>query len=624
MNAINTGTNTKGRIGLLGKIRALAAGLLLAATMVAAGFLPAATPQAHAADTFTVTEKSDANDLNLGDGDCDVSSIVVGFDCTLRAAIQEANATAAPDLIRFSIIDGTGGVKTIQPTAPLPQITEPVTIDGYTQTGSSPNTKAVGNDAVLKIALDGASAGGSATGLEITSTSGDSVVKGLVISRFSTGIAINGDSSNNRIEGTFIGTGSSGAVDKGNRSDGVLVANGASENVVGGTAPAARNVISGNYENGILIDSGSGNLLQGNYIGTDKSGTKGLGNSENGVRIDNSSGNAIGGTTSAASNLISGNDAGIIGQGGASGVELIGGSGNQILGNRIGTTADGTGPLGNFSGIFMLASRGNKVGDGSSGGANTVAFNTDDGVGVASGSSTTNNAINRNSIFSNGGLGIDLGGGVENAADVTANDTGDPDGGANNLQNFPVISSATTVSGKVTIAGKLNSTPQKTFLIQYYSNPKGTNEGRKFVGQDFVTTNRFGNVSFTSFPAIKVVAGLTITATATDLEGNTSEFSAPKTVALATGSALAPETSRVGGPSGVTRNPTAHFQFDSPDPKATFECSLDAGDYYECSSPESINRLSEGTHTFLVRAVDMQGRVDQSPAQWIWAVERNK
>jgi hypothetical protein len=624
MNAINTGTNTKGRIGLLGKIRALAAGLLLAATMVAAGFLPAATPQAHAADTFTVTEKSDANDLNPGDGDCDVSSIVVGFDCTLRAAIQEANATAAPDLIRFSIIDGTGGVKTIQPTAPLPQITEPVTIDGYTQTGSSPNTKAVGNDAVLKIALDGASAGGSATGLEITSTSGDSVVKGLVISRFSTGIAINGDSSNNRIEGNFIGTGSSGAVDKGNRSDGVLVANGASENVVGGTAPAARNVISGNDENGILIDSGSGNLLQGNYIGTDKSGTKGLGNSENGVRIDNSSGNAIGGTTSAASNLISGNDAGIIGQGGASGVELIGGSGNQILGNRIGTTADGTGPLGNFSGIFMLASRGNKVGDGSSGGANTVAFNTDDGVGVASGSSTTNNAINRNSIFSNGGLGIDLGGGVENAADVTANDTGDPDGGANNLQNFPVISSATTVSGKVTIAGKLNSTPQKTFLIQYYSNPKGTNEGRKFVGQDFVTTNRFGNVSFTSFPAIKVVAGLTITATATDLEGNTSEFSAPKTVALATGSALAPETSRVSGPSGVTRNPTAHFQFDSPDPKATFECSLDAGDYYECSSPESINRLSEGTHTFLVRAVDMQGRVDQSPAQWIWAVERNK
>jgi CSLREA domain-containing protein len=616
-------TNTRGRIGLLGESRTLTMAALLAVVIAVLSLAPAHSARAAIpADTFTVTEKTDASDLDPGDGDCDVSSVSVGFDCSLRAAIQEANATPEPDLIRFSIIDASG-VKTIQPTSPLPAITAPVTIDGYTQTGASPNTKDVGNDAVLKIALDGANAGADARGLEVTSTSGDSVIRGLAVNRFSTGIAINGDSLNNRIEGNFIGAGSSGAVDKGNRSDGVLIVNSASQNVVGGTTPAARNLISGNDGNGILVDGGFGNLIQGNYIGTDKSGTSKLGNTEGGVRIDGSSGNTIGGTISTARNLISGNDTGAIGVGGASGVRLFSGSGNEILGNRIGTTANGTGPLGNFLGVAITFTKGNKVGDGSSGGANTVAFNTTDGIAVDGGGISVNNRVDRNSVFSNGGLGIDLGGGVENTAGVTANDLGDPDGGANNLQNFPVITSAKTLSGKATIAGKLNSTPRKSFVIQYYSNPKGTNEGKKFLGQEFVTTNDNGNVTFTSTPALNVVADANITATATNLDGDTSEFSAPRTVVLASGSALSPETTKLGGPSGVTKNPTAHFKFEFPDPDATFECSLDGGAYYGCSSPENINQLSGGRHTFGVRATDGIGNVDPSPARWIWAVERN-
>jgi hypothetical protein len=138
-----------------------------------------------------------------------------------------------------------------------------------------------------------------------------------------------------------------------------------------------------------------------------------------------------------------------------------------------------------------------------------------------------------------------------------------------------------------------------------------------------VTTNSSGNASFTFSTATSVSSGQTITATATDPTGNTSEFSAPKTVALASGSALAPETSKVSGPSGVTKSTSAQFKFTSPNPDATFECSLDGGAYYACSSPESVHGLSEGRHTFEVRA-NKAGNVDPSPAAWTWAVDRNK
>lgn len=501
--------------------KVLVAGLLLAA-ILAASLAPAAGP-ARAADTFTVDRTIDTPDADVGDGDCDVSLAATGFQCTLRAAIQEANATPEQDLIRFFIQDGTPGVETINVGflgfGALPAITEPVTVDGYTQPGASPNTKAVGNDAVLRIELNGAGAGAGAEGLEITGTSGNSAIKGLVVNRFGgAGIAISGDTSNNRIEGNFIGTGPNGGAARANFSDGVAVTNSASQNVVGGTTPAARNVLSGNGDSGVFVTDANGNRIQGNYIGTDKSGTKKLGNVDSGVKLDNAIGTTIGGTTAGAGNLISGNATEL-----TRGVRVFDGSDNEILGNLIGTTANGTAPLGNFIGISIFLADGNTVG------ANTIAFNATDGVAI-DGSISTNNSVDSNSIFSNGGLGIDIGGGVENAAGRTANDMKDPDGGPNNVQNFPVISSAKTVRGKTTIAGKLNSTPDTTFVIQFYSNPSG-NQGKKFIGQEFVTTNSLGNASFTTSPVSAVAVGQTVTATAADLAGNTSEFSAPRKVA---------------------------------------------------------------------------------------------
>ena len=231
------------------------------------------------------------------------------------------------------------------------------------------------------------------------------------------------------------------------------------------------------------------------------------------------------GTTAASRNVISGN--------GGAGLFIVVSSNNKVLGNRIGTTASGTGALGNTSqGVHIFGDASNiLLGDGTSEGSNTIAFNGSDGIFVVG--SSIGNGISRNSIFSNGGLGIDLEGPDEGLfTDVsTPNDPGDADSGANNLQNFPVITSAKTVSGTTTIKGKLDSNPNQTYTIEFYSNPLGTNEGKKFIGKKSVTTSVDGLRSFTFTPATSVAVGQTITATATRaFTHDTSEFSSPKKV----------------------------------------------------------------------------------------------
>ena len=131
---------------------------------------------AHAATTFAVNRTGDALDANLANAVCDVNASQRGNQCTLRAAIQEANDTAGTDQIRFNIVSAAS-VKTISPASALPTITEAVTINGYSQTGASANTLATGNDAVLKIQLNGANAG-PVNGLTIEAS--DSTIKGLV------------------------------------------------------------------------------------------------------------------------------------------------------------------------------------------------------------------------------------------------------------------------------------------------------------------------------------------------------------------------------------------------------------------------------------------------------------
>jgi CSLREA domain-containing protein len=317
------------------RTKMLAAGLLVA--VIAACLMLAAQP-AHAATTFTVNIPGDTRDANTQDNLCDVNLFGSGNQCTLRAAIEQANATPGADAINFNIPDDVfgAGVKTIRVGATgngaLPPITDQVTIDGYTQPGTSPNTKAVGNNAALKIELDGTNVPG-ANGLEISTSSG-SVIKGLVINRFLYGIEIFGDSVANRIEGNFVGTDPTGTIDLGNNLHGILINRGTSETVVGGSNPAARNLISGNGDKGILVQDSNAHRIQGNYIGTDKSGTKALGNVSGGININTSSDTLVGGTTAASRNVVSGN--------GTTGVVISGSNNNKVLGNRIGTTASGT------------------------------------------------------------------------------------------------------------------------------------------------------------------------------------------------------------------------------------------------------------------------------------------
>src|SRR3712207_5222216 len=143
---------------LLGHVKALVLGLLLVA-LISASIVLAANP-ANAATTFTVDTTFSGGDANLFDDACDANPLPHVQLCTLTAAIQEANDTPGADTIEFDIPESVDpGVKTIRPSSELPEITEQVTIDGYSQPGSSPNTKPVGNDATLLIELDGTNAG---------------------------------------------------------------------------------------------------------------------------------------------------------------------------------------------------------------------------------------------------------------------------------------------------------------------------------------------------------------------------------------------------------------------------------------------------------------------------------
>ncbi len=311
-------------------------------------------------------------------------------------------------------------------------------------------------------------------------------------------------------------------MDLGNSSTGVLIFAGGSSNTVGGTAPGAGNVISGNDGQGIGIN-GNGvteNVVQGNLIGTDAAGSGELGNSAGGVIINSgATNNLIGGTDAGAGNVISDNGGGGFGSG--VNIQAPGTEGNRVQGNYIGTDITGVAGLGDqaFGIEIHNQTANNSIGGTGAGEGNVIAFLGF--TGILMDDSAVNNLIAGNSIFANGDLGIDL-----DIDGVTPNDAGDTDTGANNLQNFPVI---TSISNGDTVEGTLNSMPNTEYTLEFFSNaacdPSGFGEGQTFVGSTVVTTNGSGNASFALTLATSVDLGDFITATATDPNNNTSEFS---------------------------------------------------------------------------------------------------
>jgi len=362
---------------------------------------------------------------------------------------------------------------------------------------------------------------GNGTG--ISATAANTLIGGTVpgarnIISGNTGDGVSFGGSGSLLQGNFIGTDVTGSATLGNGGSGVVAGNNA---MIGGTAPAARNVISGNGGFGNISlgsnSSGAAAVVQGNYIGTDVSGNVALSNPAAGISISSSS-NLIGGLVPGAQNVISGNRAGIeIG-----GFTTASITGNLVQGNLIGLNALGTAPLANsLRGVAISSASDNIIGGSQNGAANKIAFNGGPGVVVFSG---TGNALFGNSIFSNAGLGIDLGGNG-----VTPNDNCDADTGPNNLQNFPVITSVRADSVTTTIQGTLNSTAGTQFRIDLFSNatcdPSGSGEGQTFLGSTNTATDGSCNGTFTLSIPNGSVNGTIITAIATDPNNNTSEFS---------------------------------------------------------------------------------------------------
>ena len=445
---------------------------------------------------------------------------------SLRQAIEDANNDFALDVIAFAI--PSSGPQTISPRTALPQITAPVIIDGYSQ------PRAIGTNRLIH--LDGANLRNGENGLSFGFGVNFSVVSGLVIERFPfAGIYLQ-SGENNDIFGNLI---------QSNLVMGVAMSSGI-RNVV------KDNVITGNGEGVFLFGVSHGNTISNNKIGIDEAGVRGP--NGRGIDVECSSTNFV------QDNFVFGNGEGIV-------IRAPGSEGNVIESN---TTArnDGEGIL-LFNGPSHTTIRGNQVVSNKGSGvaiegascrdnlaeSNTIYGNAD-GVLVSDGASattlrnnliintvrngvhvvgagTTGVAILGNSIHGNSRLGIDLGGvcGVSGCTDdgITPNDPGDADSGPNNLQNFPVLTSVTSMAGCALVQGTLNSTPNTTFRLEFFANNGPTAsyvQGETFLGFTNVTTSANGNASFAVIFQASMVNTQFITATATDPANNTSEFSA--------------------------------------------------------------------------------------------------
>jgi hypothetical protein len=556
--------------------------------------------------------------------------------CTLRDAITFANANPGPDTIHFAFAGP--GVQTISVTSELPRIQDPVVIDGTSQPGFA---------GTPLIELDGSAAGPIVAGLTVFgSASSGSTVKGLVVNGFSNTAIVLANTDGNTIQGNYLGTIASGTAARANIGGvGIYSSNG---NQIGGSAPGAGNLISGNTFNGIDIENSSGNVVQGNRIGTDATGMlpignlirgivvilssnttiggaapgqgnvvsasgqigievvgstgnliagnlvgvaadgiAALGNQQDGIFIGNgSSGNTVGGVAQGSGNVISGNGfSGVnlapfgspspsnVIQGNLIGTDISGslpignhmfgvwiqdssanlvggvtpqaanvissnffggvrieGSGarsNSVVGNKIGTSSSGSPPLPNGgAGVAVGGSAsGNAVG--AAGAGNIIAFNLGPGVviGDAASDTASGNSILFNSIRQNGRLGIDLG-----KDGVTPNHGTHPQVGPNNLQNFPVLTAVlrSALTGRLVILGNQDSTPASgPNEIQFFlsdGDPSGYGQGRDLLldmpgqppGNGLFRTQAFS-------PPVTIAVGDMITATSTTADG-TSEF----------------------------------------------------------------------------------------------------
>ncbi|HXU35479.1 MAG TPA: LamG-like jellyroll fold domain-containing protein, partial [Blastocatellia bacterium] len=348
----------------------------------------------------------------------------------------------------------------------------------------------------------------------------------------------------------------------------------------------------------------SNNQILNNYVGTNPAGTAAV---PNGGGIDV---HGFGSPSSQASNnviqnnLVSGNT--------GSGIGLCDSSQTNISNNLIGTDRTGSANLGNgsYGIIFVCAGAPNNLID-----SNIIAFNGADGIHIEPDyrfglTLMVGNKFTRNSIYSNAGLGINLLPPPFGTIDgVTPNDSCDSDSGGNFLQNFPVLTSATSDGMNVNVVGSLNSTAGTSFTIEFFANPScdasGNGEGRTYLGSAIVMTDGSCNAAINvTLPAVAL--GQFITSTATNPTNNTSEFSAcvPVCSTAPTLAYSSPQAVVFGGSLNVS--PTAASAPAAYSVQAGH--GLTTAPTVDSTGVVSItNAQPSGAHTITIRATDNCG-----------------
>ena len=517
-----------------------------------------------------VNTVNDLPDSNIGNGICRTANL----DCSLRAALHEANASPGNDVINFNIPGG--GVQTIHLVNPLPTINDTtggVLINGYTQPGSQPNTNPTISNAVIAVEIEGnGSAIGDPNSIDaFRIVSGGNRIQGLSLYNLFNSFELTGPgATGNVIAGNFIGSNAGStfiAVPRAAESgSGVTMVNSANHNFVGTPALADRNVIGGTPSTGIRIQHGgtNQNIVQNNIFGLTPSGAAGLQLGFSGVDIQfGAKNNLIGGPGAFERNVISGALF-------ANGVDLSHTpetSGNRVVGNFFGTT-----PAGNVTAAYTQNLRGvvfkdnvednfvigNVIG-GTKEEALWVQFDTNgrnfitgNRVGIALDGAPIPNAKYgafvqgrdfqlSNNLFANntsGGIFVTVGAGhpgntsIRNRlsgntfgtngslaidlapAGPTPNDGGDGDSGVNTLLNYPVLSPASTTVAEGTACANCR--------VEIYSafSSGGRGVGTKLIG----VTTAAGNGAFATFVTRQSI-GDNVAAIAIDPVGNTSEFS---------------------------------------------------------------------------------------------------
>ena len=427
---------------------------------------------------------------------------------SLRQAILDANASSNTETIEFNISGNCP--RSILLSTPLPDITDGLIIDAFTQPGSSANTQELSYDGTHCVVLSG----GTTHGLRLSPTLGEDIaVRGLAFYDFSTAaIEVNGLGSA-IIEGNVFGTGAA-VIANGFDLYAIRVA-GAPNTRIGGSTPAQRNLFGRATVAGVLLGSGGDRSVEGNFFGFTRNGF-GLSSNGIGVRVTGGSNDEI------RDNFIGFNDQGVVIDGNSQAV--------KVLGNAIGLSpsanAQGNFQAGNgLDGVLLVAGSNHQVR------LNRISNNEDNGITVMA--AVQRAWISGNSIYDNGDLGIDL-----SPVGVNPNNPDTGASGANLGHNYPVLTAAAGGNQSGSVSGTLssgNGLHTIDFYLSAECNSSGNGEGRYPIGQTSVfivngTASSDGSASFNAAVSSEVyglsMIGLPITATAYDSDGNTSEFSA--------------------------------------------------------------------------------------------------